>query len=164
MHGVSGPSEGSKPVQNAGIDSAAVGRKLGEARAHARVGDLLAARLVCAEIVLAHKPLLCSDPALLTATTESLVHARSWHLLEHLLLSALGRTVRFAVVPESVSEEPAHLIRRTDARDHVIYVASASLFTHPEADVLIEQWSRTLTDSSRPTRRSPRTRPARHNG
>jgi len=157
---VSGNVEGIKPVQNAGVDRAAVDQKLGEARELARLGDLLAARLVCAEIVLAHKPLLCSTPALLTATTESLVHARSWHLLEHLLLAALGRNVRFAVGPESAAEEPAHFIRRTEAQQHVTYVASASLFTHPQADALIAQWSRTLTDSSRPARRSPRTRPA----
>ena len=160
-HRVGGHVEGIKPVENAGAGRAAVAQKLNEAREHARVGDLLAARLACAEIVLAHKPLLCGDPALLTATTEGLVHARSWHLLEHLLLSALGKTVRFAVAPEPVSEEPEQLIRRTDSRDHVAYTASASLFSHPEADALIEQWSRVLTDGSRPGRRPPRTRPAR---
>ena len=153
MHSVSGPIEGSKAVQNSGRDRAAIDRKLRDARALARLGDLSAARLLCAEIVLAYKPLLCSDPALLTAATESLVHARSWHLLEHLLLAALGRKTRFVVVPDIVSETPAPLIRRTEARGVVTYVTSAGLFSHPDADALIESWGRALAEGAAPGRK-----------
>jgi hypothetical protein len=124
--------------------SQAITERLRAARRQARSGEILPARLACADIVLHDLPLLTGDERLLGQTVETLVHLRAFQLLTRLLAAVDGRTVRVTVGGALECTPGAALIAHAATGGVETFTVSESLFHHPAGEAVIHGWSDAL--------------------
>ena len=92
--------------------------RLAEARGLADAGEWIAARTLCAELIILHQPLLARDPRRLSAILATLAVARGFRAIARLLAATSNRTVRFNVVPQR-GTTLATGIQDVDGTEHV---------------------------------------------
>ncbi len=117
---------------------------LDEAREAAREGDLMGARVICAEAMFRHQMLLSEDPSLLAAMIAAMVHARGFQMISRLMAAVDGTKIRIVVEAGGKSRSAA---TRVDA-DGVIHASVGETFLAQEA--AIAQWSAELAGLHKP--------------
>ena len=123
-------------------------KRIAEARAMARTGNVRTARAVCADIVLEHQFRLHDDRNLLREAVGALVCARAFQMLSRLLLAVDGRRVRVSVADATADAAgPPAFIRRTEQGGIESYSVEEKLFQDPSCDAIIDRWSERLIDT-----------------
>jgi hypothetical protein len=133
--------------EDTGAVDAVIRKRIAEARAMARAGDVRAARTLCADIVLEHQLRLHDDRGLLREAVGALIRAHAFQMLSRLLLSVDGRRIRVAVAGTAFAAGglPA-LIRRSDEGGAELYSVEEKLFQDPSCDAIIDRWSEGLIE------------------
>lgn len=112
---------------------------------HVRSGELYAARMTVARMVMQHQPRLAADRALLAETVAVLAAAHGARAISRLLAAASGRWVQVALAP---------LPGRVDGCD-VMAIGPACPELSSTADVAdlaaLRRWSESVVDSCLPS-------------
>jgi hypothetical protein len=119
-------------------------KQLDEARSLVCTGDLVLARLVCAELIFEQLPRLARNRDLLRDTIATLVHARSFQLLNRLLAAVDGSRFRVALASGDDPATSPIKIGRSAADGTTTFAVSEALFCRPDADAVISRWSAAL--------------------